>query len=161
MKSENLLMAYELAMAIQVYMPDDKERIEELRKLKGEVVDYRWGVDFDRAVDDLEAEIAERFMELPVDAYGVSIRPDDLMACTAFDTNDFDGKEHVLAVGNGFWVDKYGCTHIPSETRHVKPRTIEDVLKEFASQQHGITTEENDALIVKYADELRSMGVGE
>ena len=80
---------------------------------------------------EIEAEIAERYMELPVDADGVPIRPDDLMACTAFDTNDFDGKEHVMAVGNGFWVDKDGCTHIPSETHHVKPRTLEDVLEDY------------------------------
>lgn len=74
------------------------------------------------------------WMKLPVDADGVPIRPDDLMACTAFDTNGFDGKEHAMAVGNGFWVDKDGCTHIPSETRHVKPRTLEDVLADFAAR---------------------------
>lgn len=53
--------------------------LDKLRKLKGEVVDYRWGVDFDRAVDDLEAEIAEWFMELPVDVDGVPIHIGDAL----------------------------------------------------------------------------------
>lgn len=113
---------------------------------------YPWVADM---IADVEAEIAERYMELPVDSDGVPIRPDDLMACTAFDTNDFDGKEHVMAVGNGFWVDKDGCTHIPSETRHVKPRTIEDVLREFAYKVCDLNVADCD--IERYAEELRNL----
>ena len=41
--------------------------------------------------------------------------------------------------------------------RHVKPRTIEDVLAEYGSQLFGITTEEHDELIAKYAEEIRGM----
>ena len=81
--------------------------------------------DVETMIGSIAAIADAYYMRLPVDADGVPIRPDDLMACTAFDTNDFDGKEHVMAVGNGFWVDKDGCTHIPSETHHVKPRTLE------------------------------------
>lgn len=112
-------------------------------------------------IEAVEHEVSERFMELPVDADGVPIRPDDLMACTAFDTNNFDGKEHVMAVGNGFWVDKDGCTHIPSETRHVKPRTIEDVLSDAVGELFNadISTgsTEWDEVIAKYAEEIRGM----
>lgn len=119
--------------------------------------------------DEIEAEIAERFMELPVDADGVPIRPDDLMACTAFDTNDFDGKEHVMAVSNGFWVDKDGCTHIPSETRHVNPRTLEDVLREFTDEviewsgYSGPVSGDRtwSGMAAKYADEIREIMGGE
>lgn len=53
--------------------------LDALHRLAKEVVDYRWGVEFDRAIDELEAEIAERFMELPVDADGVVIRIGDEM----------------------------------------------------------------------------------
>ena len=41
--------------------------------------------------------------------------------------------------------------------RHVKSRTLESLLCEFASKQHGITTEENDALIIEYANEIREL----
>lgn len=45
---------------------------------------------------------------------------------------------------------------------YVPQRTIEDVLADFASKQHGITTEENDALIAECAAEIRElMEVGE
>ncbi|MBQ9000490.1 MAG: hypothetical protein IJ087_01400 [Eggerthellaceae bacterium] len=111
--------------------------------------------------DEIEAEVAESYMRLPCDADGVPIRPDDLMACTAFDTNDFDGKEHVMAVGNGFWVDKDGCTHIPSETRHVKPRTLEDVLrdvwKEALDYAKSDMWRSPDEVFAERADEIRAM----
>ncbi len=106
-------------------------------------------------LDAIEAEIAERFMELPVDADGVPIRPDDLMSCTAFDTNDFDGKEHAMAVGNGFWVDKDGYTHIPSETRHYHAPSIEDVLREFAYKVCDINVADSE--IERFADKLREV----
>lgn len=123
-------------------------------------------------IAEIEHEVSERFVELPVDSDGVPIRPDDLMACTAFDTYDFDGKEHVLAVGSGFWVDKHGCTHIPSETRHVKPRKLEKVLEEFGDAYVVLSRKENPAygdgllhacdMISKYADEIREvLGVEE
>ena len=90
-----------------------------------------WGEQWRKIADEIEAEIAERYMLLPVDADGAPIRPDDLMACKEFDANDFDVKEYVLAVSYDCWVDKEGLTYIPCNTRHAKPRTLEDMMTEY------------------------------
>jgi len=126
-------------------------------------------------LDAIESELDEHYMLLPLDAYGTPIHPDDIMSCTAFDTNDYDGKKCAMAVGNGFWVDVDGCTHISSETIHAKLRTVDDVLREFAHEMNAnlgmyvgeaIDAEEwRDAdyeTIRKFAAEIRElMGVGE
>jgi hypothetical protein len=101
----------------------------------------------------IKQEVDERYMLLPVDADGVPIRPDDLMACTALDTNGFDEKEHAMAVNRDFWVDKDGCTHIPSETRHVKPRTVDDVMSEYAE----LSASQDVKKYHEVSDELREM----
>lgn len=111
--------------------------------------------------DEIEAEVDSRYMELPLDADGVPIRPCDLMACKEFDANDFDGKEYVLAVSYDCWVDKEGLTYIPCNTRHVKPRTVEDVLLDFLRESRNFNLKrdgEVEETIAKYADELRMRG---
>jgi len=113
--------------------------------------------------DEIEREIAERYMLLPVDADGVPIRVgDELTAAGLY------GKVKVCALQyDGKWrvQDKTaGCWRDCAKLCHVKPRTIEDVLDEMADkiirQGHlaGLTAPE---IIAEYADELRSMGVGE
>lgn len=116
--------------------------------------------------DEIEREIAERFMELPVDADDVPIRAGDLI--------EFGRKGERLEVTHIGWT-KHGdptiayrrpngtldSSCIGSECRHVKPRTIEDMLYEcfhdcMYKYPNGI-----ESVIAKYADELRSMGVGE
>ena len=115
-----------------------------------------WGEQWRKIADEIEAEIESRYMELPVDADGVPIHPNDKL-------------EHVT----GMWmftadtleVDRWGAHVRPNgqariqcaNCRHVNPRTIEDVLHDFASKQHGITKEENDALIAECADEIREL----
>lgn len=108
-----------------------------------------------KAREELEV-FGTAYMPLPLDAWGEPIRTDDLMACTAFEPNDFDGKRHVLAVSYGLWVDKDGFEHLASETRHVKPRTLEDVLFEFGEEFEG-EMDEIMPIIVKYAEEIRVM----
>lgn len=109
--------------------------------------------------DEIEAEIESRYMELPVDADGVPIHPNDKL-------------EHVT----GMWtftadtleVDRWGAHVRPNgqarvqcaNCRHVKPRTIEDVLTDFANEvarqghQIGLTGHE---LTMRYADEIREL----
>jgi len=58
---------------------------------------------------------------------------------------------------------KYGLLWDADSCRHVKPRTIEDVLREFSDKCCVHTRDELNLipeLIADYADELRSMGVG-
>lgn len=106
--------------------------IAKLRKLSKEVVDMRWGVEFDRAIDALEAEVSERYMELPVDADGVPISVGDKMQY-------HDGEPFtVCAVAPGVihtWAAvKLGeCSttyhYAPDLCTHYKPRTLEDILQ--------------------------------
>lgn len=144
--------------------------LEELRHhahvLKGGSTDYN---ELFEIADEIEAEIAERFMELPVDADGVPIRVGDELECHA---NGYDGTFTVFAINNSVAVGNHDIEwirrnpdkwfHVASFCTHVKPRTLEDVLADYASKQHGITTEEHDELIAKYAAEIRELlGVSE
>ena len=122
-------------------------------------------------LDEIQAEVDERFMELPLDADGVPIRVgdvldppsdcDDYVTCQVVKlTYDLFEKEWYFegeAVGSfmGFcgYFDTAGWTH------H-KPRTLEDVLCDFANDvamqghQIGLTGRE---LSEKYAAEIREL----
>lgn len=114
-----------------------------------------WGEQWRRIADEIEAEIAERYMLLPCDADGVPIHVGDVMTLRHGKTCE------VVAVSDSqFTANKMGCEKVVCHAnlhRHVTPRTIEDVLADFASKQHGITKEENDALIAECAAEIREL----
>lgn len=141
-------------------------------------------------VEAVEYEVAEQFIELPCDAEGVPIRPGDLLE---YDYGGFRGRHTVVALiydGNrteddgGIWDfefddddcedtrcvgsmrDFYSCN------RHVKPRTLEDVLASYRFDARNIyedpmlngnqRVDELEALDSKVADEIRElMGVSE
>ena len=142
--------------------------LEKLRKLKGEVVDYRWGVDFDRTIDVLEAEIEREWMRVPVDADNVPIRVGDVVE---FGENRNQGivkaiNEHMVIAVHVDDVDdgyinyaKYGLLWNADACRHVRERTIEDVLQDAMQYGHDDNTvgERAEAQIAKYADEIRAM----
>lgn len=116
----------------------------------------------------LEAELSERLMELPVDADGVPIHVGDKM--------EYDGCAPfvVCAVAPGVihaWKEtklgegKTTVDYPPAQCHHFKPRTIEDVLGEFAKRvlnsghQWGLDAVDVTA---EYAAEIRElMGDGE
>ena len=103
--------------------------------------------------DEIEAEIAERYIELPCDADGVPIRIGDTV-------REMDDCVPMKVMSLTFYedcVDVNACGMNPKLLFHVNPRTIEDVLADFASKQHGITKEENDALIAECAAEIRGL----
>lgn len=91
-----------------------------------------WHKAFDAACDRIEAEIAERYMELPLDADGVPIRVGDKM-------QHHGGEPFIVcAVAPGVihsWVEvKLGermttYDYTPTQCTHYKPRTLEDVLQ--------------------------------
>lgn len=80
-------------------------------------------------LDAIEAEIAEKYMELPVDADGVPIRVGDKL----FNKNKPTDVYKVTAIADNGYIRIYHDTaHIhSSQCRHVKPRTIEDVMAEY------------------------------
>lgn len=86
-------------------------------------------------LDEVEAEIAERYMELPLDADGVPVHLGDMLTSSAYVDGEVVGID-CYKVPNG---TRYGISVLPAgwDTptvrdpavyRHVKPRTIEDVL---------------------------------
>jgi hypothetical protein len=117
--------------------------------------------------DEIEREIAERYMELPVDADGVPVKLGDTIGkvdnCDHY-TFTVEGYTSVLPDGIGelMLVDEHDDCWYPKNCIHVKPRTIEDVLRDMlnAYDRH----EDGDmpySFIAEYADELRELGVGE
>lgn len=110
----------------------------------------------DMLIDEIEAEIESRYMELPVDADGVPIHVGDRL------TNiNKPSDEYIVAGVNGEKLFVYGghAFICASQCRHVNPRTIEDVLRDLID---GIDSVEFDALtaIGEAADEIRElMGV--
>ena len=105
--------------------------------------------------DEIEREIAERYMELPVDADGVPIRVGDMIE------RDEDGFCVIgVAPKICFVQDGLITPAKPMYYRHVKPRTLEDVLREFyhdASDADAFCTVRIDDVLDKYAAEIREL----
>lgn len=112
-------------------------------------------------LDNIEAEIAEKYMELPLDADGVSIKVGDMIQFV----NEYGGtgsKVEVCAVSNyyayygegkHFYNVKY-CRHVSL--------TLEDVLEDFIKtydrwDEKGIDEDERTALFSEYATEIRDL----
>ena len=113
--------------------------------------------------DEIEAEIADRFIELPTDADG---------APWTFETESFVDDTGIEVVFSGLKVDRKGrwkilsnCVwHDPSLCRHVKQRTLEDVLREYGKAYHAHMADNymnydgtDEQVIEKYADEIREL----
>lgn len=109
--------------------------LEELRTLSMVRMDGWLRMDTQKIADNIEAEIVERFMELPVDADGVPIKPGDIMQFRN------DAPVRVDSIGNSKcyvgdfgWFGGNGGFYGKGTLkccRHVKPRTIEDVMAEY------------------------------
>lgn len=137
--------------------------LEELRKLGEKVKDscytgVHWGAVLTHA-DAIEMEIAKRFVELPVGDDGEALEIGDELECLGkkvllnslvWNGKDWFATETVLSSG---WYQACIC-------RHVKPRTLEDVLRECAeAYASGADVElgSTDAMFSKYADEIRGL----
>lgn len=141
--------------------------LEKLRKLMQEHLDGWLKLDALAIANEIEVEIAERFAELPVDADGVPINAGDMI--------EFGEKgerlevTHVGRTEHGDPTIAYrrpngtlDCSCIGAECRHVKPRTIEDVLRECAeAYASGADVEMGGTgeMFAKYADEVRGLVV--
>ena len=117
-----------------------------------------------KIADAVQAEVDEKYMKLPVDADGVPICPGDQMTDSS---QRIDGlgmaKWDVVAVNECAFYDMSGGVHIPIGFHHVKPRTLEDVLNEFAEGAYDIDgrdTDEWNPFVAKYAAEIRELMEG-
>lgn len=110
----------------------------------------------DMLIDEVEAEIAERFIELPVDADGVPIRVGDELYNGEVIAFGGLAEGGVVFVHRGFEDGNYILEAFASNvTHHVKPRTVEDVLREFAYRVCDLNVADCD--IEQYAEELRDL----
>lgn len=103
-------------------------RIAELVRQRDAAIDMYEGLLRD-VYEGLLRDVGERYLKLPVDADGVPIRIGDMVGLhgdTLVNSMTFDGKNWYVseAVISSDWVPAHNC-------RHVKPRTIEDVLREY------------------------------
>ena len=157
------------------------ESIEKLRELAAdinstEIIDHldvvgkfmfhvewldSWHQAFDAACNGIEAELAERYIELPLDADGVPIHLGDEVrndgmpdGFTVYEISFTDND------GTRIYADD-GVGGLSGFCLHVKPRTIEDVLTDFAEEWLDVRAADSNALIAKYAEELRGMIGGE
>ena len=108
-------------------------------------------------LDQIESEIAERYMELPVDADGVPIRVGDELYNGEVIAFGGLAEGGVVFVHRGFEDGNYILEAFASNvTHHVKQRTIEDVLREMIHEYActDLTTEQTAA---KYAAEIRDL----
>ena len=146
------------------------ESIEKLRKMDDDELiafgngqygkDYRHG----HIADEIEAEIAEKYMLLPVDADGVPIKPRDNVDTGMGDKGPVGHLEYWYP---NSWVAvieyKPGqfTRYDPLAIRHVKPRTVEDVLHDMLYEAADACADGNTKIedcIAKYAAELRMVG---
>lgn len=113
------------------------------------------------ACDEIEQEIAERYIELPVDADGVPVKLGDTIGevdnCE-FYTFTVEGYTSSLPDGEGelLLVDANDDVWNPRNCRHFKLRTIEEVLREFG-MECADDAYATDEAVAKYAEEIRGM----
>ena len=81
--------------------------------------------------DAIKAEIAERFMELPVDADGVPILLDDVVEPDG--DEPFEVRALMLDASGWFVIERLGSNWAAKQVHHVKPRTLEDALADMAN----------------------------
>ena len=97
-------------------------------------IDGEWLDGWNRAVlatvEKIEKEVAERYMELPLDADGVPIRVGDVLTDVEYKFKVFE----LAAFGDGSWSirNEDGNAWAACDVTHHHTPTVEDVLREFA-----------------------------
>ena len=113
-----------------------------------------WHEAFDAACYEIKREIAERYMELPVDADGVPIRLEDVVAVQ--DEQPFEVRAFQYDALGWFAIERLGSQWNVNQLHHVNQRTIEDAISD-ALRDYAITDMSRDEVIAKYAEEIRGM----
>jgi len=120
--------------------------------------------------DAIEAEVADRYVALPLDADGVPIRVGDKLCSQSHEDGECIGIEYMCRLNKTKWsvavrpFDWDVATwYDPEDYTHHAP-TVEDVLRELLAGM-GVDQVEHcadaDAYIAEYAAKLRLAGDGE
>ncbi len=117
----------------------------------------------DTLIDEIEAEIADNYMLLPVDADGVPIHVGDEMFGDCPSGKHVSGR--VAFIGeNRFMLGNVQFYLRGDYMHHVKPRTLEDVLREYGHAYYAHMTDNymnydgtDEQVVKKYADEIREL----
>lgn len=147
--------------------------MESIDKLRDSIVVY--AADCDKGwmlslTDEIEAEIAANYLELPVDVDGVPIHVGDsvVRAEELFRPNLGKKPAEVVCmlINSDGWsignCDPCGHWFHPASLEHVKPRTLEDVLTEMLDRNtDGVGYREFggnfQSFVKSYADEIREL----
>jgi len=111
----------------------------------------------DMLIDGIESEIAERFVELPVDEDEITICVGDVVQ----GLGDSGPVQH-LELWDGGWVVVFELApgqltrYSGDAVHHVKPRTVEDVLCDMI-HEYACTDMTTEQTAAKYAAELRDL----
>lgn len=136
------------------------ESVDKLREWANDRLDGYAHADAMRLADEIEREIAERYMPLPLDADGVPIRIEDKIWYCGIEFDVFAVTGEVVFRKCDFRNGRYLVeAYDHSDVRHVKPRTLEDVLADFAAE----VEQDNNTIETarKYADEIRELMGGD
>ena len=118
----------------------------------------------DMLIDEIEAEIAERYMLLPCDYDGEPLHIGDITnegkIARMIVRDDGESSVYVYKLPNV--LHEFACY----EVEHVKPRTLEDVLTEMLDRNtDGVGLREFNrdfgAFVAHYADEIRELMSGD
>lgn len=109
--------------------------------------------------DAIEAELAERYVALPLDADGEPW----YRGSKVIDPKDPDGKVNTvwIAGDNTLITDDHLFIFHANELRHYHPPTVEDVLEQFVARWMDTHHDDLPALKAEYAAKLRLAGEDE
>ena len=133
--------------------------LEKMRKYVSEwwAPDEAVNEDVNNFADEIQAEVDERFMELPLDADGVPIHVGDLVALNYGEPFKVGG---IRDAGNQWHIFRYELNRwwSPLDLHHVKPRTLEDVLCDLEGMRGNYADYEDVVCrAAKYAAEIREL----
>lgn len=122
-----------------------------------------WGEQWRKIADEIEAEIADRYMLLPKDADGVPIRVGDEMTChgSVFKVCAIaPARIHAWAT-TGLGKPRTTVNYEPGECTHYHAPTVDDVLrevwKEAVTFAHSDIWRDPDEAFAEYAEKIREV----
>lgn len=119
----------------------------------------------DVLIDEIEREISERYMELPLDRDGVPIRIGDLLECSEYGNQTERFTVYGYTTEYSTWTGDIATLMATNENstefycdrcRHIELRTVEDVLRDCCNEWNQHCGEDwEQGVYAKYAAELQ------